>query len=346
MSSSRARRQRHAATKRALFEQKRCLECAAAFSESDRIDKVLSGIEELAFLLQSTLSCLSMPWCSYFGADNNCASSYPMPAQTAQHWSLDDYDCSAGASRCPQESLSHLTERVLNALAAEFVPRRTYSSRAETAPPDPSQNFEQSKSVKLESMPGTGDFRRLPTDAWEAIYANFNDAAASRFDVLQGLGAASQIELVPSVGSWRHPSSSSMNQDTETNCDESAGLHVSATATTYDEGKTDKACAVNGCIEGEEVTRLKRLHSHRMDAVMKIPEEAFGGEQAYWLAKFVTDAFGLNNVALMLADGIITSRTELLEELQREGDIELADLAASSRGKRRKRKKNRAEQIP
>ena len=56
-----------------------------------------------------------------------------------------------------------------------------------------------------------------------------------------------------------------------------------------------------------------------------LPEDAFTSEQRPWLAKLVGDHMGYNSLALCIADGLVTSRGMVLEELEREMRIDFSD---------------------
>ena len=77
----------------------------------------------------------------------------------------------------------------------------------------------------------------------------------------------------------------------------------------------------------EEADKIKQASSIRIAAVQKLPDEAFLSEQAYWLAKFITDSMELNDVALQVSDQIITTRDGLVEELRLEEKRQLDELA-------------------
>lgn len=91
----------------------------------------------------------------------------------------------------------------------------------------------------------------------------------------------------------------------------------------------------------EEADKIKKASSTRIAAVQKLPDEAFLPEQAYWLAKVITDAMELNDVALQVADQIITTSDGLVEELHLEEKRQLNELADQVRRSRKQSKKGR-----
>ena len=76
--------------------------------------------------------------------------------------------------------------------------------------------------------------------------------------------------------------------------------------------------SVQICLTSSESKSIRRRYKRFMYAARTLPHEAFASDEAYWLAKMVSDGMGLNNVALMAADGLLQPREYLLEELRRE----------------------------
>ena len=73
-----------------------------------------------------------------------------------------------------------------------------------------------------------------------------------------------------------------------------------------------------------------------LKTVAALAVEAFSCDQRLWLAKLMHDYTHYSSIALCIADGLICSRSVLLQELEREMRIELED--ARPRAPKRKRK--------
>ena len=67
------------------------------------------------------------------------------------------------------------------------------------------------------------------------------------------------------------------------------------------------------------------------NVISKIPDEAFSVEQRPWLASLINDYMSYSSLALCVADGLITSRQVLLEELEQEFRKELLDETVTDR---------------
>ena len=57
----------------------------------------------------------------------------------------------------------------------------------------------------------------------------------------------------------------------------------------------------------------------------KLPDSAYSCEQRMWLAKVFSEHTGYSSLAMSVADGLITSRSLMLEGLAREFWIELSN---------------------
>ena len=86
--------------------------------------------------------------------------------------------------------------------------------------------------------------------------------------------------------------------------------------------------------EAADLPLLAGKFSRCLKTVQALPAEAFDLDQRHWLAKLIGDYTDYTSTALCIADGIISTREELLEELEREMRIEIRDMKPH----RRKRK--------
>jgi len=75
----------------------------------------------------------------------------------------------------------------------------------------------------------------------------------------------------------------------------------------------------------EKCPQLASKWSRCIDVMNKLPDEAFSVEQRPWLAKLISDHMEYTSLALQVADGLVTTRHMISEELQREMYIEFRD---------------------
>ena len=105
----------------------------------------------------------------------------------------------------------------------------------------------------------------------------------------------------------------------------------------HNEAKVEELCA-SIVHDAADIPDLAELFARRIATVKALPGEAFSPEGRPWLAKLIGDTTSYTSTAMCVADGLVATRGELLQEMVREMRIDLNEARPPPR-KRKGRKK-------